>query len=124
MINEVKYPTGRVLGEGDALIPFLNGYVGVRDGGGREQYERAGRELDDELQIPKDQMPALLGVKISERLHCAQTEWQVADIAMPVGPYAAPKIEGRARKHGLGEGAVKVREAESEFAVVLEVVVV
>jgi hypothetical protein len=36
-----------------------------------------------------------MGVKVSQRLHCAPIEWQIANVAMLEGPHIA-EVEGRA----------------------------
>jgi hypothetical protein len=72
-----------------------------------------------------------MGVKVSERLHCAPTEWQIADITMLEGAYVAmlegayvAEVEGRAQEDRFGERALEIREAQAEAGVVVDIVLV
>ena len=54
----------------------------MRDRGRREENECAGRKLDNEFEVPEDQMDTLCCVKFPHRLDCAPAEGEVANVAV------------------------------------------
>lgn len=51
-----------------------DGNVGVHKKGGGNDYCSIGRKLDEELEVPKDQVTALLRIEVTESLDDADTE--------------------------------------------------
>lgn len=107
VVHVTKEVAGGELSKRDALVPVLDGNVGMRDGGGGEEDQGTGRELDDELHVPKNQVPSFRRVKEPHGFNPAPTEGEVAHVAVLKGPDTFAEIEGGAGEHGFGEGAVK-----------------
>lgn len=109
-ITPPTYQTaGNVLRERFAI--FLAGVVergvSVSDSGGWDEDGGAGREFDDYLPIPKDQVAALRVVVVAERMDGAHPENDVVIVAVKPGANVPPEIEGDGGKDAEGEGAKK-----------------
>ncbi|KAJ7804349.1 hypothetical protein B0H14DRAFT_3153968 [Mycena olivaceomarginata] len=87
-------PPCRELGEGDPLLIRLYGDVGVRNCCGREEDEGAMRKLNNELQVPEDEVPALRCVESPQHLNRAPTKHQIQHVTVPEGPHVWAKVEG------------------------------
>jgi hypothetical protein len=96
----------------------------VRKSRGGDEDESTRWELDDELQVPEDKMPAFRWVEVAEGLDRAPSEGAVEDVSMPEGPDVRSEIECRARKDGADEGAMQVRVLGAKLPVVFVVVLV
>ncbi|KAJ7820147.1 hypothetical protein B0H14DRAFT_3147181 [Mycena olivaceomarginata] len=87
-------PPCRELGEGDPLLIRLYGDVGVRNCCGREEDEGSMRKLNNELQVPEDEVPALRCVESPQHLNRAPTKHQIQHVTVPEGPHVWAKVEG------------------------------
>lgn len=124
IIYITKYTTGAELCKGDAFLVILHRNVGMCDRRRGEEDECACRKLDDELQVPEDEMPAFGGVELAKCLHGAPAKREVEDVAMFECPNIAAEVERGAKEDRMRKWAAEVRVANAQLRVTPTVVVV
>lgn len=79
--------------------------VGVGYDGGGDEDGATCRKPYDKAKVPKDEMPAMVRVKPTQRGNRAPAGCEVLVVDVGPGRRVGPKVEGRGAEDSLGEGA-------------------
>jgi hypothetical protein len=112
--NPTEEAASRKLNKRESVLPVLNGGIRVGDDSGRDQNAAAGRETDDEVVIPADEVPALVGVELPQSTNEAHTVCLVGMVDMGRRYREGAKVGGEsgeraARPHTI-EGGVLLQQ--------------
>jgi hypothetical protein len=104
----MEEPASSILGEGIAGFRFLNGRVGMADNGRRDKNGSTGREVDDEPEIPQDNLSTSTEVKLAEGGDGAPSKRKVTEVCVAKSDRPWAKVKRCSRPRAFPEVLLEV----------------